>query len=107
MIVTQQAAVHLGNDHLDNLYSTGNQPQRTVKQLFDVTRKLVKEQTKIQFISLIDLQENSWKRTTLLTDRAVQLSTAKVYVFSNSVLCMGRIRENTVSAWKERKLIGL
>ena len=38
MIVTQEAAVHLGND----------QPQRTVKQMFDVTRKLVKEQTEIQ-----------------------------------------------------------
>ena len=36
-------------------------------------------------------QENSWKRTTLLTDRAVRLSTAKAYVFSDSVLCVDRI----------------
>ena len=41
--VTQQAAVHLGNDYLDNLHSTKNQPQRTAKQLFGVRRKLVKE----------------------------------------------------------------
>ena len=44
--------------------------------------------------------ETSWKRTTLLTDRAVELSTAKAYVFSDPVLCMGRVSENTVSAWK-------
>ena len=31
MIVTQQVAVHLGNEYLDNLHSTKNQPQRTVK----------------------------------------------------------------------------
>ena len=79
-----------------------NQPQRTVKQLFDVTRKLVKDQNEIQGISMIDWQENSWNRTTLLTDRAVRLSTAKAYVFSDSALCMGRISENPVKAWKEK-----
>ena len=73
MIVTQQAAVHLGIDYLDNLHSTKNQPQRT-----------------------------SGERTTLLTDGAVQPSTAKAYVFSDSVVCMGRISENPVKAWKEK-----
>ena len=102
MIVTQQAAVHLGNDYLDPLHSTKNQPPRTVKQLFDETSKLVREQTQIQGISLIDWQENSWKRTTLLTERAVQLSTAKAYVFSDSVKYMGRISESPVSARKEK-----
>ena len=77
MIVTQQAAVHLGNNNLDHLHANKNQPQRTVKQLFNVTKKLVSEQTEIQGISLIDWHEDSWKRTTLLTDRVVRLSTAK------------------------------
>ena len=102
MIVTQQATVHLGNDFLESLHSTKNQPQRTVKQLFEVTRKLVKDQNEIQGISMINWQENSWNRTTLLTDRAVRLSTAKAYVFSDSALCMGRISENPVKAWKEK-----
>ena len=57
--------------------------QRTVKQLFDVTRKLVKHQKEIQGISMINWQEISWKRTTLLTDWAVRLSTAKASVFSD------------------------
>ena len=77
MIVTLQAAVHLGKDYLENLYSTKNQPQRTVKLLFDVTRKLIRDHKEIQGISVIDWQANSWKRTTLSTDRAVRLSTAK------------------------------
>ena len=47
-------------------------------------------------------QDNSWRRTTLLTDRPVQLSTAKACVFSDSVLCMGRISEKPASAWKEK-----
>ena len=102
MLVTQHAAVHLGNDYLENLHSTKNQSQRTMKQLFEVTRKLVSEQTEIQGVSLTDWQEKSWKRTTLLNDRAVQLSTAKAYVFSESVLCMGRIPDTPASAWREK-----
>ena len=35
VIVTQQTAVHLGKDCLDNLHTTKKQPQRTVKQVFD------------------------------------------------------------------------
>ena len=32
-----------------------------------------------------------WRETTLLTDRAVQYTIAKTYVFSDSVLCLGGI----------------
>ena len=90
----------IGNDNLENSHSTKNQPQRTVKQLFDVTRKLIRDQTEIQGVSMINWQENSWTRTTLLTDLAVLSSTAKAYEFSYSELCMGRINENSVKAWK-------
>ena len=85
---------------LENLLSTKNQPQRTVKQFFDVTKKLVRDQKEVQGISVVNWQQSSWKRTTLLTDQAVQLSTAKTYIFSDSVLCMGRTSLNPVSAWK-------
>ena len=44
-------------------HSTKNQPQRAVKQWFDVTRKLVRDQTEIQGTSMINGQEKSWKRT--------------------------------------------
>ena len=38
----------------------------------------------------------------MLTDQAVQQLTAKACVFSDSVLCMGRIIENPGKAWKEK-----
>ena len=43
-----------------------------------------------------------WQRTTLLTDKAVQFATAKTFVFSESVLCMGGISSNPVKVWKEK-----
>ena len=38
----------------------------------------------------------------MLIDKAVQFATAKVYVFSDSVLCMERISPDPVKAWKEK-----
>ena len=42
-----------------------------------------------------------WKETADSTDRAVQFATAKTYVFSDSVLCLGGITE-PVEAWESR-----
>ena len=70
---------------------TFNQKSATMTQMFDVTKKIVSEQTEIHGKSVIIWQDTSWKRTTLLNDRTVQLSTAKAYVFSESVLRMERI----------------
>ena len=36
-------------------------------------------------------------RTTLLHDRAIKLSKANVHVYSDSVLCFGKIHENSTS----------
>ena len=55
LIVTQQAAVHLGNDYVDNLHATRIfSHKEQLKQFSDVTSKLVGEQTEIQGISLIE-----------------------------------------------------
>ena len=38
--------------------------------------------------------------TSLLHSRAYQYSTAKVYVFSDSVLCLGKMGDDPVESWK-------
>ena len=44
------------------------------------------------------------KRTSLSTDKAVQRSTATVYVFSDSVLCLGKLNPypESIDAWKNK-----
>ena len=66
---TLQAAVHLGNDYVENSYSFYQkfQSKRTLKQLFHVTGKLIKDQKEVQGISVINWQQQTWQRTTLLT----------------------------------------
>ena len=55
MTATLQAAVHLGAiDYVENLHPTKNHPKRTLKQLFNVTRKLIKDKKEIQGIFVIN-----------------------------------------------------
>ena len=91
MSVTLQAAVHLGKDHTENMRSTKNQPKKSSRLLFQLTQKLITGQTEITGITTIDWRQRMWRETTLLTDRAVQFATARTYVFSDSVLCLGGI----------------
>ena len=43
-----------------------------------------------------------WQRTTLLIDRAVQFATAKTYVISDSVPCLGGISSDPVGTWENK-----
>ena len=50
-------------------------------------------------------EKNSWKRLSLIGDETViNLQSTKVYVFSDSVLCLGKILQHSDSneAWKNR-----
>ena len=75
---------------------------KSVKQLFQMTGRLITDQTESTGLTTIDWQQPVWKETTLLTDRAVQFATAKTYVLSDSVLCLGGISNEPVEAWESR-----
>ena len=104
MSVTLQAAVHLGKDYTENLRSTKNQPKKSLRQLFQVTERLITEQTEITGHTTIDWQQPLWRETTLLTDRDVQFATAKTYVFSYSVICLGGISTENQSMHGKARL---
>ena len=80
MSVTLQAAGHAGTDYTENSRSTRNQSKKSLRQLFQVTRKLITDRTEITGITTIDWQQFMWREreTTLLTDKAVQFATAKI-----------------------------
>ena len=102
MTVTLQAAVHLGTDYTEHLRSTMNQSKKSLRQLFQVTRKLITDQTEITGTTTIGWRQLMWSETTLLNDKAVQFATAKTYVFSDSVPCLGGISPDPVKAWESK-----
>ena len=89
-------------DFTENLRSTKNQPKKSFRLLFQVTQKLITDQTETTGITTNDWRQPMWTETTLLTDRAVEFATAKTDVFSDSVLCLGGTSTEPVKAWKAR-----
>ena len=69
--VTLQAAVHLGQDFLENLRFTKNQLLKSVRELFQVTEKLIKNQREMTDLTTIDYKQHTWRSTTLLCDKAI------------------------------------
>ena len=105
MIVTLESAVFMGKNYLNNFQSIANTTDLTLKQMFDISTRLVSEQDEISGLETIGWENQSWKYLSLIGDeRVINLQRTKVYVFSDSVLCLGKILENPQSndAWKHR-----
>ena len=105
MAATMNAATFMGKNFLDSQNPIKNSADLTLKNMFGITEKLVKEQEEIVGVEKINWERNSWKQLSLIGDETViNLQRAKVYVFSDSVLCLGRIHQNPESneAWQRR-----
>ena len=105
MTVTMESAVFMGNNYLINCQSIANTTDLTLGQMFDIYTRLVSEQNEISGLDTIGWENHSWKYLSLFGDeRVINLQRTKVYVFSDSVLCLGKILENPQSndAWEQR-----
>ena len=95
-----RAAVHLGQDYEANLRYVKNHLCNSARQLFSETGKLISGQTENTGINTIDFKDLTCMSTSLLNSRAYQYSNAKAYVFSDSVLCLGKMGDDPIATWK-------
>ena len=105
MAATMNAATFMGKNFMDNQNSIMNSTDLTLKKMFDITLKLVSEQEEINNLDQIHWERHSWKQLSLIGDETViNFQRAKVYVFSDSALCLGRVHQHPESneAWKKR-----
>ena len=105
MAATLNAATFMGKNFSTIQSFVKNYEDLTLKQMFDVTAQLVNNQEEIHGLDKIQWEKDSWKRLSLIGDETViNLQSTKVYVFSDSVLCLGRILQHPDSneAWKNR-----
>ena len=105
MAATMNAATFMGKNFSTVESFVKNYEDLTLKQMFDVTAQLVNDQEEIHGLDKIQWEKDSWKRLSLIGDETViNLQSTKVHVFSDSVLCLGRILQHPDSneAWKNR-----
>ena len=82
-----------------------NTEDLTLKQMFEVSEKLIVGQSdKIFGVSPINWESSPWRRLSLINEEVVSLSHAKVYVCSDSVLCLGKVNQNptTNATWEQQ-----
>ena len=103
---TLQASVFMRKNYSDNLHSIKNTEDLTMKQMFDISEKLKTEKSdEIYGMSSMDWEHSSWKYLSWVGDeQVVSLLHTKVYVFSDSVLRLGKVNEIPKSniAWEDR-----
>ena len=105
MAATMNAATFMGKNYSTMQNVVQNGEKITLKQMFDISAKLVAEQDEIPGLEKIGWEKHSWKQLSLIGDETViNRQRTKVYIFSDSVLCLGRIHQNPESneAWKKR-----
>ena len=104
--LTMESAVLMGKNYQNNCHSIVNTTDLTLKQMFDISAKLVAEQDEISGLETIGWENHSWKYLSLNGDeRIINLQRTNAYVFSDSVLCLlGKILQNPESneAWEQR-----
>ena len=103
MATTLNAATFMGNNFSTIQSVVKNHESLTLKQMFDVTAHLVNNQEKINCLDKILYGKNSWTRLSLI-EIVINLQCTKVCVFSDSVLCLGKVLQHPESneAWKNR-----
>ena len=105
MATTLNAATFMGNNFSTIQSVVNNHESLTLKQMFDVTAQLVNNQEEINCLDKILHGKNSWTHLSLINDGVViNLQSTKVYVFSDSVLCLGKVLQHPECnpAWKNR-----
>ena len=106
MSSTLEASVFTGKNYSENLRSIKNTEDLTMIQMFDISEKLIVGQSDEIFgVSPINWEGSSWKQLSLVGDEdVVSLWHAKVYVFPDSVLCLGKMHQNPQSntVWEDK-----
>ena len=104
MSVTLESAVFMGKSCSGNQHSIKNRKDLTLKQMFDISARLMSEQDEISGLETIGWGNYSRKYMSLIGDEGViNLQRTKFYVFSDSVLCLGKIFENPNRTMRGKK----
>ena len=105
MATTLNAVTFMGKNHSTMQNVVQNEENLTLKQMFDITAQTIHNEDEIYCLDKVVYQKNSWTQLSLINDLVIiSLQSTKVYVFLDSVLCLGKVLQHPEcnEAWKSR-----
>ena len=104
MATTLNAATFMGKNYSTMQNVVQNEKNITLKQMFDITAQTIHNDDEIHCLDKLVDQSNSWTKLSLIDDPVIIcLQSTKVYVFSDSVLCLSKVLHPECNeAWKSR-----
>ena len=102
---TLSAVTFMGKSYSTMQNVVQNEEKITLKQMFDITAQTIHNDEEIYCLDKIVYQRNTWTQLSLINDPVIiSLQSTKVYVFSDSVLCLGKVLQHPEcnEAWKDR-----
>ena len=104
MNTTLQAAVHFGRKFTENHIrdSLGQLIEEKKRRICELSEVFCPKTPDIVGLKIIEYEDTTWRSISLLRERVYQVTIAKVYVFSDSVLCMGEMGGDPNAAWMNK-----
>ena len=105
MATTLNAVTFMGKNYSTMQSVVQNEDNITLKQMFDITAQTIHNDDEIHCLDKVVYQRNSWTKLSLIEDPVIiGLQSTKVHVFSDSVLCLGKVLQHPEcnEAWKSR-----
>ena len=105
MATTLNAVTFMGKNCSTMQNVVQNEENLTLKQMFDITAQTIHNEEEIYCLDKVVYQKNSWTQLSLINDLVIiSLQSTKVYGFSDSVLCLGKVLQHPEcnEAWKNR-----
>ena len=98
MSSTLQASVFMGKNYSDNWHSIKNTEDVTLKQMFDISEKLVSEQSdEICGVKTINWENSSWKYLSLIGDEhVISLQRTSLRIFRFCIVSWKDKREPSI-----------
>ena len=95
MATTLNAVTFMGKNYSTMQNVVQNEDNITLKQMFDITAQTIHNDDEIYCLDKVVYQRNSWTKLSLIDDLVIiGLQSTKVYVFSDSVLCLGKVLQH-------------
>ena len=87
-----------------NLELFKNSEFESIKGLFGITRMMIEGNSEIKNVFTADVASSHWEKPVLPQEQAIKWTKTRVYVYSDSVLCLGKMLspEDAIKKWNDR-----